>query len=259
MSWTPIDGRGLTVTELRHVIEDIKFPSWKPSGGVLHCTGAPNLKQALSTPPEQRIKNLVQFFKIERGWSSGPHFFVYPEKIWLFTPVNMRGTHSPSWNGTRFGVEMMGDYNVDDPASGEGLRVYKNSVALFGIMYAKLGLDPDNIKMHRDDPLTTHKACPGKLIDKEKFIADVSEYMGVGGDLHYDAPVIVRRGFSRTPGDTLNLRLASSASSPVRITIKDGTPLQILKEEMNSKTKWFFVTTPTMVPGWCAARFVQEG
>ena len=269
MTWTPIDGRGVTVTELRHIIENMTFRTWRPSGGVLHCTGAPNLKQALETAPEIRINNLEHFFKVERGWPSGPHAFVWPDKIWLFTPLNTRGTHSPSWNGTRFGVEMMGDYNVDDDDAGDGLKVKNNAAALFGMMYARLGLDPDNIKMHRDDPETTHKACPGSDIDAADFIARVKEFMGTAGDHDYDTayvmaghdmkPLNVRRGFSRTPDDTLNIRVASSASSNVRITIKDGTPLSIDGEAMNGKTKWLRVTTAGGVPGWCAARYVREG
>jgi hypothetical protein len=95
-------------------------------------------------------------------------------QIWVFTPLTVSGVHSPSWNKIALGVEMLGDYEKKSFDSGRGLKVQKNAVAAIATLSAVLGLDPDTMQLHKEDPATTHD-CPGKKVDKSEFIHEVKK------------------------------------------------------------------------------------
>ena len=48
------------------------------------------------TWPEGWARTLASYY-IGQGWSAGPHAFVCPDGILLFTPFTEKGTHSPAW------------------------------------------------------------------------------------------------------------------------------------------------------------------
>jgi hypothetical protein len=52
--------------------------------------------------------------------------------------------------------------------------VRKNSIAAIATLTAVLGLDSSQMKLHREDPLTTH-ACPGKPVRKLEIIKEVND------------------------------------------------------------------------------------
>jgi hypothetical protein len=98
-------------------------------------------------------------------------------QIWVFTPLTVSGTHSPSWNKLALGVEMLGDYDTESFTDGRGLAVRRNAVAAIASLSAVLGLDPQSMRLHREDPLTTH-ACPGTQVRKLEIIQAVSDMIG---------------------------------------------------------------------------------
>ena len=102
--------------------------------------------------------------------------FIDDKRIWVFTPLTVSGTHSPSWNKVALGIEMLGNYEKEAFDSGRGLQVRRNAVAAMATLCAILGLDPYTIKLHREDPLTTH-ACPGKNVRKLEVIQEVQDLM----------------------------------------------------------------------------------
>lgn len=71
---------------------------------------------------------------------------------------------------------MLGDYDRDDFDTGRGLKVQRNAVAAIATLTAILGIEPDTMKLHKEDPLTTH-ACPGRHVIKNKFIQAVKDLM----------------------------------------------------------------------------------
>jgi hypothetical protein len=71
---------------------------------------------------------------------------------------------------------MLGDYDKDEFDSGRGLKVQNNAIAAVATLTAVLGLDPDSMRLHKEDPLTTH-ACPGKKVSKPKFIQAVKDLL----------------------------------------------------------------------------------
>jgi len=115
------------------------------------------------------MQNLVHYYRIEQGWSAGPHLFVADDLIWVFTPLTTSGRHSPSWNMISWGVEMLGEYEDED--FGGGVR--DNAVAALASLHALLGREPKTLRFHKEDPKTTHKSCPGRNVNKEELIRQV--------------------------------------------------------------------------------------
>lgn len=290
MAWSGIvessrQGKGLTVPEFKEYVETLVFVGWRPSFMTLHNTGLPTLATTKSdgtfdtyswkgaTPPPQRILNLERYYRDDQGWPSGPHAFVADDFIWPFTPFTMRGTHSPSWNGSALGIELVGDYEREDPYSGYGLKAYKNAVAVFAILHAKIGMAVSQVKFHREDPRTTHK-CPGKNLwqlgnGRDRFIQDVREYMGSGGehspdeDPDHPAPTPPRNGtVSNTVGtEGLNVRESPSASAHIVAVAAAGEKMVIYNEAMNGTTKWYRVwyrddKTSLEHRGWASAKYI---
>src|SRR5262245_2849990 len=199
---------------------------WRPSGIALHNTASPTLDQWWhgGTSPEQRMKNLRNYYENDMGWSAGPHAFVDGKSIWIFTPFNVKGVHSPSWNGTRLGIEMVGDYNKESDEVGMGAEVMKLTVGLFAECCEYYGwpCDGNIIKLHKEDPATDHD-CPGKNVVKNEFLTDVTAYMNTGGEDHTEPEIHTPGTITGLPeGDTLNIRAAATASAPVIGTAEDG-------------------------------------
>jgi N-acetylmuramoyl-L-alanine amidase CwlA len=171
-NWKPIVGLSFTPETFDSYCHSLQWTAWRPSFIVLHNTGAPSLAQRPNGMSEQNIQNLVAYYRDNKKWSAGPHLFVDDKQIWVFTPLTMSGVHSPSWNKVALGVEMLGDYSKESFSDGRGLAVRKNTVAAMATLCAVLGIDPETIRLHREDKLTTH-ACPGKNVVKEEVIAEV--------------------------------------------------------------------------------------
>src|SRR4051812_43671358 len=111
-TWKGIVGRGFRSQEFQKYVGTLSFSDWRPQFVVLHNTSEPRLSQWHSTPGEQRMRNLEDYYK-GLGWSAGPHLFVADDLIWVFTPLTTSGTHSPSWNAISWGVEMVGEYEEE--------------------------------------------------------------------------------------------------------------------------------------------------
>jgi len=47
-----------------------------------------------------------------------------------------------------------------------------NAISAIATLHGALGLDPNTLRLHREDPLTTH-LCPGRNVSKAEFIAQV--------------------------------------------------------------------------------------
>ena len=139
---------------------------------VLHNTGAPSLAQRPLGLTRQHLANLEAYYRGQK-WSSGPHLFVDDRQAWVFTPLTTPGVHSPSWNGTALGVEMLGDFESEPFDSGRGAAVRELAVDALAVLCGRLNLDPKTaLRLHREDPKTTHK-CPGKNVVKDAVIAAV--------------------------------------------------------------------------------------
>ena len=174
--WKGIVGKSFSTKEFDTYCHGLQWTSWRPSFIALHNTASPSLAQRPNGLTQQHIKNLESFFRDKQHWSAGPHLFVDDRQIWVFTPLTVSGVHSPSWNAIALGLEMLGDYDTEKFDSGRGLKVRKNATAAMASLSSVLGFEPSSMRLHREDPKTTH-ACPGKNVRKLEVIQEVEDLM----------------------------------------------------------------------------------
>lgn len=174
--WKGIVKQTLSANEFDAYCHTLAWSAWRPSFIVLHNTQIPNLAQRPTGLTATHIRGLEKFYRDEQGWRAGPHLFIDDRQIWVFTPLTVSGTHSPSWNKLALGIEMLGDFETESFTEGRGLAVRQNTVAAIASLSAVLGLDPQSMRLHREDPLTTH-ACPGSKVKKLEIVQAVSDLM----------------------------------------------------------------------------------
>ena len=255
-----------SIDEVASYIRGLNYGSWRPSNFVVHNTASPTLHQWWnSVPPAQRMQNLQYYYEHEMGWSAGPHFFIDGKSWWCMTPTNVKGVHSPSWNGTMLGFEHVGDYEHESATSGLGAEVQRMGHELSAVCCEFFGWNPEALKFHYEDPNTDH-ACPGKNMSKPTYISCVQQAMGDGGD-HGDIPVRPQRGIVRgvAAGDHLNIRASASSSATIIGQAENGDVLTVVGEAMNGTTKWLRFKVgedagpAVAIYGWCSAAYVRIG
>lgn len=170
-TWKGIVGASFTAEEFDTYCHALHWTQWRPTFIALHNTASPTLAQRPKGLTRQHIANLESYYR-NKGWSAGPHLFVDDKQIWIFTRLTVSGVHSPSWNKIAFGIEMLGDFESESFSTGRGAKVRSNAVAAVATLSAVVGIDPDTMRLHKEDPATTH-ACPGKNVSKAEFIEEV--------------------------------------------------------------------------------------
>src|SRR5215471_7461508 len=167
-TWKGIVGRSFSAQDFQQYVKTLVLADWRPQFVVLHNTASPKLSEWHKISGAERMKNLEDFYQNQQKWSAGPHLFVADDLIWSFTPLTVSGVHSPSWNNVAWGVEMVGDYNVEP----FGDAVCSNAVSALATLHALMGLDPTTLRLHKEDPQTTHD-CPGKNVSKDVIIQSI--------------------------------------------------------------------------------------
>ena len=150
--WKGIVGINFTADEFDSYCHALHWSSWRPSFIALHNTAVPSLAQRPNGFTKQHILNLEKFYRDQQGWKAGPHLFIDDKQIWVFTPLIVSGTHSPSWNKIALGVEMLGDFDKDEFDSGRGLKVQQNAIAAFATLSAILDSIPTRYACTRRTP-----------------------------------------------------------------------------------------------------------
>src|SRR3954449_1003821 len=136
VDWKGIVGKSFGAEDFDAYCHTLQWVAWRPSFIVLHNTGVPSLAQRPKGLTQQHIKSLEAFYRDKQGWNAGPHLFVDDLQIWVFTPLTVSGTHSPSWNKLALGVEMLGDYDKEAFDGGRGAKVRANAVCALASMSA---------------------------------------------------------------------------------------------------------------------------
>lgn len=156
-------------------------PNWA-RGITIHHTGIPCLATMPDGFTDAYIRNLPGYYR-SKGWKGMPHFFVDHAKSGWITfgndqPLTRRGVHAKSFNRTHIGIEMMGNYDVEDPVGlGPGSIVLNRTQYLCAALCKEMSWDPEKaINFHLDDPLT-NKTCPGLRVSKPAFIHEVIGYL----------------------------------------------------------------------------------
>jgi len=181
--WQGIVGVGFSPDAFENYVSTLQFGAWRPQFVVLHNTAVPQLSEWHSVSGIQRMHSLVTYYRDEQKWSAGPHLFVADDQIWVFTPLTTYGIHSPSWNHVSWGVEMVGNFEVEAFDSGLGLSVHNNTISALATLHTALGIDSATLRFHKEDPLTTHN-CPGSHVHKEAITSAVHDAIVArhGGD-----------------------------------------------------------------------------
>jgi peptidoglycan hydrolase-like protein with peptidoglycan-binding domain len=162
-------GKAYTPSDFDAYVKNVKWVGWKPSLIVIHHCAEPNLAQRPHGFEYQHMLNIKDFYK-SKGWSAGPHLFIDDDQIWTFSPLTAKGIHAVSFNSTGIGIEMLGDYDSENPKEGRGWDVIQTTVKAVKSLMKYLGLNKSCVRFHRDDPKTS-KTCPGTKISKEWFLS----------------------------------------------------------------------------------------
>jgi len=186
--WKDIVGRSFSIFEFDEYCRGLEWTTWRPSFVVLHNTGSPTLASRPNGLLASHIENLENYYRNTQKWSAGPHLFVDDKQIWVFTPLTVPGVHSPSYNSTAIGLEMLGDFETEAFNSGRGLDVRCNAVAALATLSITCGIDPCLMLLHREDPKTDH-ACPGANVVKSEMIDYVVEEIAARCPGDHVAPV----------------------------------------------------------------------
>ncbi|MDQ6831709.1 MAG: N-acetylmuramoyl-L-alanine amidase [Gemmatimonadota bacterium] len=172
-TWKGTVSQSFTPDAFDSYVKTVKFGAWRPSFVVVHNTQEPKLASWHSVNGDRRMKGFTSYYRDDQKWSGGPHLFVADDLVWVFTPLNVPGVHTPSWNSVAWGVELVGDYDHEP----FGDQVRENAVRALAALHGAAGLDPSTLKLHKEDPKTTHTFCPGVHVDKADLVARIQQHL----------------------------------------------------------------------------------
>jgi hypothetical protein len=173
--WQGIIGTKFSADGFAEYCGDLKLGEWKPEMIVVHNTGDPTLARWHDVDGTVRMRGLAGYYRDDQGWSAGPHLFVADDGIWVFTPLSVPGVHSPSWNAVSWGVELVGDY--DHEPFGDAVK--GNALAALATLHRLAGWTEATIKLHKDDPATTHTFCPGANVHRVELEAGIETLLSL--------------------------------------------------------------------------------
>jgi hypothetical protein len=173
MSYNAI-GKVWTAESFEQHLKSSSKPAWC-NAICLHHTAAPSLQMRPKGLLMQHIHNMKSGY-VQKGWKSGPHLYIDEDQIYAMTPLMERGVHAVSFNSRAIGIEVLGDYDDEDPFTGRGLQCWHLAAKTTALLLNWLGaeMNESTILFHRDDPKTS-KTCPGSKIKKDWFFNLISK------------------------------------------------------------------------------------
>lgn len=168
MSYNAI-GKVWTAESFEQSLSNTSKPQWC-NAICLHHTAAPSLQMRPKGLLMQHIHNMKDGY-VAKGWKSGPHLYIDEDQIYAMTPLSEKGVHAVSFNSRAIGIEVLGDYDSEDPFTGRGLQCWHLAAKTTHLLlkWLNLPINENVVLFHRDDPKTS-KTCPGTKIDKKWFI-----------------------------------------------------------------------------------------
>lgn len=268
----PFVGKRFDLAGFQAYLEQVRFTGFQPKFVTLHHTGSPTLAQRPQGFSSQHLQNLLHYYQNQLGWSGAPHLFIddQPQPIIVFQRLDRRGVHAVSFNANSWGVEMLGNYDVEAFDMGRGAVVRDHAMQALAAMCRRLGVAADTLRFHRDDP-TTSKSCPGHHVNKADVVRRVAALLQEEAtpDTHDDPwadwsvvlpggktfmpvhsrdgrPIVQVRTFLKALEEPGNLALAQNKTL-VRWTRAGGSPVELPVAELDSAGS-----------AWCLLRTLAE-
>lgn len=149
--------------------------SWA-NGVVIHHTYIPKQGSWHGQTSMVGLKN----FYVGKQWSAGPHLFIVANSpnpandgIWQLTPLNMQGVHAGVCNAHTWGIEVVGDYNVN-PWDAQTRDLVVGAAAEL-LKWRSIAVSPTSVKGHRD--CNSPKTCPGTAINLNDVRQWITTYL----------------------------------------------------------------------------------
>lgn len=160
-------GRVWTPELLREYLATIKKPSWCKAI-TMHNTAEPSLKSHPNGLTIRTIEGIRDYYINKKRWSAGPHLFIDEDQIFGMCDLRKKGIHAKSFNIFAIGIEVLGNYDSEDPKSGRGLLCWQTAAAAVRVLLGWLSLEAneETILFHREEP-NAHKTCPGTKVKKD--------------------------------------------------------------------------------------------
>ena len=149
-----------TIAAFAAYLQGVPRPGW--------CTGITNHN---SYQPDERnwagmdsMTSMRDFYRDTRKWSAGPHLFLAaaapdPKNTGIFqmTPLGHVGVHAGACNGSRIGIEWVGNFEARPPTPDQ----YTLGIAVNLLILQHWGMPPENVNVHNECMART---CPGKYL-----------------------------------------------------------------------------------------------
>jgi len=135
-----IINKKMTAKQFINYIETIKVRR-KINKIVFHHTSSP-------IESWQNSGSMLHYWNLyrSRGWKHGPHFFIAPSGIWLFSPITKQGIGAPGeGNKKSIHIEVVGRYFDKAPDQPE-ILLYLALVTY--MLMDKFNLSKENLKNH---------------------------------------------------------------------------------------------------------------
>lgn len=156
MAFSSINKQFPTIDAFSAWLATLPRPAWPVVGTTYHNTYKPTEAQWRGLASMQSMQEGYE----AKGWTRGPHCYLAlhsPQAadngIWVMTPPTLEGVHGVTCNPTHFGVEVVGDFQVNPPSAAQQVLLIDAVAALH--RWAKIG---PVLNAHRD---CVDRTCPG--------------------------------------------------------------------------------------------------
>lgn len=210
--------RSRTVAAFAAELDEFDFGDVRLTGVHVHHTYRPDHAAFRRLGGRRCVEGMHRYHTGALGWSDiaqhesvAPDGSIWSGRGWRRMPASSRG-HNGTARRHPFMFEMIGDFEtVEDMAHDRPTAAQRHAaVGLCALVCRRFGLNPgDAVRFHRElgEPW---KSCPGNLIGKEEWIADVETWdpdrIANGAPAVMTAPGpsgTPRRSYRVRPGDTL--------------------------------------------------------
>lgn len=229
--------RSRTLEDFAVELDAFDFGETRLTGVHVHHTYRPDHDAFRRLGGRRCVQGMHRYHTGALGWSDiaqhetvGPDGSVWSGRGWRRPPASSRG-HNGTPRRHPFMFEMIGDFETVEDEAHDRLTGPQRAAAvgICALVCRRFGLRPgDAVKFHRElgEPW---KSCPGNLIGKEEWIADVEAWQpepptpdgpahgapaGAAEPGPFGAP---RRRYAVRPGDTLWSIAARHGLTPAQL------------------------------------------